>query len=76
MCSTGFPSPKITWRRKEGILLPTGKETHTATKLTITKARSEDRGVPDHESFHSVCYFIVLLVNRQQAKYTEKGIGT
>jgi neuronal growth regulator 1 len=42
--AAGFPSPKITWKKKDGTLLPTGKETHTATKLVISKARREDRG--------------------------------
>ena len=41
---SGFPSPKISWRRKDGILLPTGKESHTSSKMVISKARREDRG--------------------------------
>ena len=48
--AAGFPSPKITWKKKDGTLLPTGKESHTATKLVISKTRREDRG-----TFFRIC---------------------
>ena len=43
--ATGFPAPTITWTRKDGSLLPTGKPTFTGTRFQIEKVRREDRGV-------------------------------
>ncbi len=40
----GFPSPKITWTREDGTLLPNGRESVTNSKLVIKDVKKEDRG--------------------------------
>lgn len=40
----GFPSPKISWRRQDGTLLPNGKDLAVTSKLTISDLKREHRG--------------------------------
>ena len=44
--ATGYPSPKITWRKQDGTLLPSGKETETNPngKLVIQDIKRQHRG--------------------------------
>lgn len=41
----GFPSPKISWKRKDGTLLPNGKDALVSPKLTINDVKREHRGI-------------------------------
>lgn len=43
--ASGFPSPKITWTRKDGSLLPNGKVSFPSSRMTVQKVRREDRGI-------------------------------
>ena len=40
----GFPSPTITWTRKDRALLPSGKASFKSSRMPILKVRREDRG--------------------------------
>ncbi|XP_043289049.1 lachesin [Venturia canescens] len=40
----GFPPPKITWRRENNAILPTGGSTYRGNVLKIPSVRKEDRG--------------------------------
>lgn len=44
--ASGYPSPKITWKKQDGTLLPSGKETETNPngKLVIQDVKREQRG--------------------------------
>merc|ERR1711981_1371564 len=41
----GFPSPTITWTRKDRALLPSGKASFKFSRMPILKVRREDRGI-------------------------------
>lgn len=41
----GFPSPTITWTRKDRALLPSGKASFKSSRMPIPKVRREDRGI-------------------------------
>ena len=42
--ANGFPSPKITWKRQDGTLLPSGAEKLTNPTLVIQNVQREHRG--------------------------------
>ena len=44
--ASGYPSPKITWKKQDGTLLPSGKETETnpSGKLVIQDIKRQHRG--------------------------------
>ena len=42
--ASGFPSPKISWKRKDGTLLPSGDESVTSPTLVIQNVQREHRG--------------------------------
>lgn len=46
MCNaTGFPTPKISWRRENNGLLPTGGTVAKGNSITIYNATKDDRGI-------------------------------
>ena len=42
--ASGFPSPKISWKREDGTLLPSGDESVTSPTLVIQNVQREHRG--------------------------------
>jgi len=42
--ATGFPPPKVLWRKENNAILPTGGATHKGNQLKINSIKKEDRG--------------------------------
>lgn len=40
----GFPTPKISWRRENNAILPTGGSIYRGNVIKINHIRKEDRG--------------------------------
>ena len=52
--ASGFPSPKISWKRKDNTLLPSGDESITSPTLVIQNVQRQHRGRTIHVGSKSI----------------------
>lgn len=62
----GFPTPKISWRRENNAILPTGGSIYRGNTLKISKIRKEDRGIYIYFLKKQLSIGIVFIILNEQ----------